>query len=101
MCLALVTFTETVKLSNMGLLGVGSRNQLTSIPRAIYLLRGRHMVLPRALPQPSDVWRWIRSFLADATFLANPTVSAPLCFQEHDWLAAAGPEACFSSELLL
>lgn len=69
----------------MGLLRVGSRNQLTSIPRAIYLLRGRYVVLPRALPQPSDVWRWIRNFLEDATFSANTTVSALLCFQEHDW----------------
>lgn len=89
MCQALATFTETVKLSNTGLLGAGCRNQLTSVPRAIYLLGGRHAVLPRALPQLFDVWRWIGSFLADAIFLAKPTVSAPLCFQEHDWLLQA------------
>lgn len=72
-----------VKLLNMGLLGAGSKNQLTSVPRAIYLFRGWHVVLSRALPQPSDVWKWIRSFLAGAIFLAKPTVSAMLCFQEH------------------
>lgn len=58
-------------------------NRFTSVPQG-HLLRGRHgmLLLPRALPLPSDVWGWTRSFMANANFLASAN-STVLCF--HDW----------------